>query len=61
MHFRAIICWIGKTTGGLLNIVLFYTLATLAKKEVERSNLIDNLWISVQQQNRNGTGSFKIK
>ena len=43
MHVRAIICWIGKTTGGLLNIVLFYTLATPAKKEVERSNLIDNL------------------
>lgn len=61
MHVRAIICDWEKKVGGLLNIAFFYALITPAKKEAERSNLIDELWISVQQQSRNDTGSFKVK
>ena len=32
-----------KKVGGLLNIAFFYALITPAKKEAERSNLIDDL------------------
>lgn len=52
---------IEKKVGGLVNIAFFYALITPAKKEAERSNLIDDLWISVQQQSRNDADSFKIK
>lgn len=59
MHVRAIIYdW--EKVGGLVNIAFFYALIiTPVKKEAERSNLIDDPWIGVQQQSRNGAGSFK--